>query len=57
LFLDEDRALECWRLPQPVFLVVEQDRVTYWRELLTRRFHLYHQIATSGTYVILSNGV
>jgi 4-amino-4-deoxy-L-arabinose transferase-like glycosyltransferase len=55
LFLDEKGALEHWRVPRPVFLVIEQDRVTYWRELLTQHFHVYHQVASFGTYIILSN--
>lgn len=55
LFLDEKGALEHWRVPRPVFLIIEQDRVTYWRELLTQHFHVYHQVASFGTYIILSN--
>lgn len=55
LFLDEKAALEHWRVPRPVFLIIEQDRVSYWRELLTEHFHVYHQVATFGTCVILSN--
>jgi 4-amino-4-deoxy-L-arabinose transferase-like glycosyltransferase len=55
LFLEQSSALEEWRAPRPVFLIIEQDRVTYWRELLTDRFHVYHKVATCGTYVILSN--
>ena len=55
LFLDEKAALEHWRVPRPVFLIIEQDRVTYWRELLTQHFHVYHQVASFGTYIILSN--
>jgi len=55
LFLDEKAALEHWRVPRPVFLIIEQDRVTYWRELLTQHFHVYHQVASFGTYIVLSN--
>jgi 4-amino-4-deoxy-L-arabinose transferase-like glycosyltransferase len=55
LFLDEKAALEHWRMPRPVFLIIEQDRVGYWRELLTQHFHVYHQVASFGTCVILSN--
>jgi len=55
LFLDEKATLEHWRVPRPVFLIIEQDRVTYWRELLTQHFHVYHQVASFGTYIILSN--
>ncbi|MGI9114437.1 MAG: hypothetical protein DLM52_09175 [Chthoniobacterales bacterium] len=55
LFLEQNAALEQWRSPRPVFLIIEQDRVGHWRELLTDKFHVYHQVATSGTYVILCN--
>jgi hypothetical protein len=55
LFLEEKDALEQWRAPRPVFLIIEGDRVVYWRELLTRQFHVYHQVASFGTYIILSN--
>jgi hypothetical protein len=55
LFLDEKLALEHWRVPRPVFLIIEQDRVSYWRELLMQHFHVYHQVASFGTCVILSN--
>jgi 4-amino-4-deoxy-L-arabinose transferase-like glycosyltransferase len=55
LFLDEKAALEHWRVPRPVFLIIEEDRVTYWRELLVQQFHVYHQVASFGTYIILSN--
>jgi 4-amino-4-deoxy-L-arabinose transferase-like glycosyltransferase len=55
LFLDEKATLEHWRVPRPVFLIIEQDRVNYWRELLTQNFHVYHQVASFGTYIILSN--
>src|SRR5205814_7298268 len=46
LFIDEKAALEHWRLPGAVFLVIEQDRVSYWRELLTQHCHFYHQVAS-----------
>jgi len=55
LFLDEKAALDHWRMPRPVFLIIEQDRVSYWREILTEHFHVYHQVASFGTCVILSN--
>jgi 4-amino-4-deoxy-L-arabinose transferase-like glycosyltransferase len=39
----------------PVFLIVDRDRVPYWQEQLTARFHLYHQETTCGSRVVLSN--
>jgi 4-amino-4-deoxy-L-arabinose transferase-like glycosyltransferase len=55
LFLHQNAALEQWRAPRPVFLIIEQDRVNYWRGLLMQHFHVYHQVAAAGTYVILCN--
>jgi hypothetical protein len=55
LFLEEKAALEQWRAPHPVFLIIEEDRVVYWRGLLVQHFHVYHQVASFGTYIILSN--
>jgi 4-amino-4-deoxy-L-arabinose transferase-like glycosyltransferase len=55
LFLEESAALDQWSGPRAVFLIVEQDRVNYWHDMLTKRFHFYHQVATCGTYVVLCN--
>ena len=41
--------------PDSVYLIVELSRADYWKQLLTSRFHFYHRVATSGTYVVLSN--
>ena len=38
-----------------VVVIVEQDRIPHWQKLLTDRFHIYHQVTTCGTYVVLSN--
>ena len=54
-FLTEPAVIEKWREANPVYLLVERDRLPYWQELLTNRFHIYHQVATCGTYVLLSN--
>jgi 4-amino-4-deoxy-L-arabinose transferase-like glycosyltransferase len=55
LFLEETGALERWSAPRAVFLIIEQGRVDHWRDVLTKRFHVYHQVATCGTYVVLCN--
>jgi len=54
-FLSESSVLEKWGEPGAVYLLIERDRVDYWRNLLTARFHVYHQVATCGTYVMLGN--
>jgi 4-amino-4-deoxy-L-arabinose transferase-like glycosyltransferase len=55
LFLSESEALEQWAAPRPVFLIIEQARISYWQEVLTKHFHVYHQVATCGSYAVLSN--
>jgi len=57
LFLEESDALERWSAPRAVFLIIEQSRVDHWRDVLTKRFHVYHQVATCGTYVVLCNQI
>jgi len=55
IFLNEQAVLEKWGQPDAVYLIVEQSRANYWKERVTSRFHVYHQVTTSGTYVVLSN--
>ncbi len=55
IFLDEDDVLERWGDADAIYLIVEQDRIPHWQKLLTDRFHIYHQVTTCGTYVVLSN--
>ena len=55
IFLDEQAVLEKWGQRIPVYLIVEQSRADYWKERVVSRFHAYHQVTTSGTYVVLSN--
>ncbi len=55
IFVNEEAVLEKWTRPDAVYLIVELSRADYWKQLLTSRFHVYHQVATSGTYVVLSN--
>jgi 4-amino-4-deoxy-L-arabinose transferase-like glycosyltransferase len=55
IFLDEDALLKKWSQTEAVYLIIEQGRLGHWKPLLTDRFHVYHQVTTSGTYVVLSN--
>ena len=55
IFVNEEAVLEKWARPDAVYLIVELSRADYWKQLLTSRFHVYHQVTTSGTYVVLSN--
>lgn len=55
VFIDERGVLERWGGPEAVYLIVEQSREEKWQRLLTERFHIFHAVATSGSYVMLSN--
>lgn len=55
IFLDENAVLERWRGPEGVYLIIGQERVSHWKQLLIDRFHVYHQVTSSGTYVVISN--
>jgi hypothetical protein len=55
IFVNEEAVLEKWARPDAVYLIVELSRADYWKQQLTSRFHVYHQVSTSGTYAVLSN--
>jgi uncharacterized membrane protein YhaH (DUF805 family) len=53
--ISEEAILRHWGDPQEIFLIIGQERIPYWQQLLTTRFHIYHQMMASGRYVVLSN--
>jgi 4-amino-4-deoxy-L-arabinose transferase-like glycosyltransferase len=55
IFLNEAAVLEKWGQPSAIYLIIEESRAPYWKRILTAHFHIYHQLTTSGTYVVLSN--
>jgi 4-amino-4-deoxy-L-arabinose transferase-like glycosyltransferase len=55
IFVNEEAVLKKWAGLDAVYLIVEQSRADYWKLLLTSRFHIYHQVTKSGTYVVLGN--
>jgi 4-amino-4-deoxy-L-arabinose transferase-like glycosyltransferase len=55
IFLNEAAVLEKWGQPSAVYLIIEESRAAYWKRILTAHFHIYHQLTTSGTYVVLGN--
>jgi len=55
VFLSEDGVLQEWGGSTKIYLIIDKDRIRYWRKLLTDRFHIYHQVTTGGMYVVLSN--
>ena len=53
--VDEEAILRRWSDPQGIYLIIKQDRIGHWQQLLTDRFHIYHQIATTGANIVLTN--
>ena len=53
--LSETDVMEAWGSPISLFLIVDQARVPYWRDRLTQKFHIFHQVTASGGHVVLSN--
>ncbi len=54
-FVSESTVIESWGESEAIYLLIERDRLPYWQGLLTDRFHIFHQVAKCGTYVVLSN--
>jgi hypothetical protein len=54
-YLDEHFLLEAWDRSDPIYLIIAEDRVPHWRQLITDRVHIYHQVGTCGSRVVLSN--
>src|SRR5438046_6052290 len=55
IFVNEEAVLEKWVGADEVYLIVEQGRADYWTQLLTSPFHIYQQVITAGTYVVLGH--
>ncbi|HZE58880.1 MAG TPA: glycosyltransferase family 39 protein [Chthoniobacterales bacterium] len=54
-YLDEHFLLDAWDRSDPLYLIIDEKRVAHWRQLITDRVHIYHQVTTCGSRVILSN--
>jgi 4-amino-4-deoxy-L-arabinose transferase-like glycosyltransferase len=54
-YLDEHFVLEAWDRSDPLYLIIENSRVAHWQRLITDRVHIYHQVTTCGSRVVLSN--
>jgi hypothetical protein len=54
-YLDEHYVLEAWDRSDPIYLIIDESRVSYWRQLIVQRVHIYHQVGTCGPRVVLSN--
>jgi len=56
-YLNERSVLESWERADPVYLIISETRIPHWQALVTQRVHIYHQVATCGRYVVLSNAL
>ena len=54
-YLDENFVLEAWTHFDPIYLIIDEDRVPYWQELVVARAHIFHQVTSCGHYAVLSN--
>lgn len=54
-YLDENFVLEAWSRADPLYFIIDERRVSYWRKRIMERVHIYHQVTSSGHYVVLSN--
>ena len=54
-YLDENFVLEVWNRSVPIYLIIDESRVSHWQELITARVHIFHQVTTCGHHVVLSN--
>jgi hypothetical protein len=54
-YLDEHYLLEAWDRSDPIYLIIDESRVSYWRQLIVQRVHIFHQVTTCGRRVVLSN--
>lgn len=54
-YLDEHYLLEAWDRSDPIYLIIDESRVSYWRQLIVQRVHIFHQVTTCGDRVVLSN--
>jgi 4-amino-4-deoxy-L-arabinose transferase-like glycosyltransferase len=55
IFLSEEGVLQEWASPITVYMIIDKDRIGYWRKVLTERFHIYHQVTAFGGCAVLSN--
>ena len=53
--ITEEAILRHWGDPQAIYLIIRQERIPHWQQLLTDRFHIYHQVTASGQNVVLTN--
>ncbi|HSH37291.1 MAG TPA: glycosyltransferase family 39 protein [Chthoniobacterales bacterium] len=53
--LTSAQALERMGQPEPAYLIIHKERVPWWQAQLTERFHIYHQVTTCGSYVVVNN--
>jgi hypothetical protein len=53
--LDESAVLAKWADPDLIYLITDQSRLPHWQKIINDRFHIFHQVTASGSFVVLSN--
>ncbi len=53
--LDETAVLAKWAEPDVIYLITDQSRLPHWQKVINDRFHIFHQVTASGSFVVLSN--
>ncbi len=54
-YLDEHYLVEAWDRSDPIYLIIDESRVSYWQQQIVARVHIFHQVTTCGRRVVLSN--
>jgi hypothetical protein len=53
--LTEEQTVEKMGAENAVYLIIHKNRIPFWQQRLTERFHIYHQVTTSGPHVVINN--
>ena len=48
-------VLAKWADPDLIYLITDQSRLPHWQKIINDRFHIFHQVTASGSFVVLSN--
>jgi len=54
-YVTEEQVMHNWGNADGIYLIVERARVPYWQKALVGRYHVFHQVVSCGTHVVLSN--
>jgi hypothetical protein len=55
MFLDQRTVVDAWNGPDRVYLVVEENRVPHWQQLLHKSGDAAKELTSCGTVALLGN--